>query len=151
MSAPPQQVPLQYVNPAVVHAPAPSVVVINQQPLPPPNSFFQKDLFSCCDNPGLCMCLTCVPYASCYVSNKVAESVGEGFCCHGFWAAFCDPLSARVRIRGMLRAKYNIQGNCCTDTMMHMFCSPCAIVQEVNEVVAREGANAPAMPCMSRQ
>ena len=146
----PQPIPMQYQPaplPTVVQVPGPTVVI--QTPAATTETFFRKDLFSCCDNVGLCLCVTFVPFASCHVSNKVAETVGEGFCCHGFCATFCDPISARVRIRGMLRAKYNIKGDCFTDSLYHMFCGPCAIVQEAIEVVER--GVAPNMPCMSRQ
>ena len=150
-NAPPQSVPMQYQYqpqpPAVVQVPGPTIVIQNQPPAS--DTLFKKDLFSCCDHAGLCLCVSFVPFAAPYISNKVAETVGEGFCCHGFCACFCDPLSARVRIRGMLRAKYNIKGDCFSDTMAHMFCGPCAIVQEVAELAER--GVAPDMPCMSRQ
>merc|ERR1712168_567542 len=150
-----QAVQLQYANTAAIAPPgvtvAPGVTVLSHTPQLPPaptSTFFRKDLFACFDNVGLCLCVTFVPFASCYVSNKVAETVGETFCCHGCCAC-CDPIHSRVRIRGMLRAKHGIQGDCFGDSVVHMFCGPCAIVQEVNEVVDR--GVAPDMPCMPRK
>jgi hypothetical protein len=40
-------------------------------------------------------------------------------------------------VRGRLRAKYAITGNCCTDCCVHYWCDPCAICQEYEELTTR--------------
>ncbi|CAG8632512.1 1148_t:CDS:2, partial [Acaulospora morrowiae] len=36
--------------------------------------------------------------------------------------------------RGEIRARYNIQGDGCTDCLTHTFCACCGLIQEAREV-----------------
>ena len=64
---PAQAIPMQQ-QPNVVHVTT-APTIVNVTPAAP--TMWRHDIFKCCDHVGLCLCVSFVPFASCYVSNKV--------------------------------------------------------------------------------
>jgi len=95
---------------------------------------FQKNLFQCFDNIGLCLLGTFCP---CYVNGKTAEAVGDEclLCCVGY--CFLDCIAGALT-RQKVRQYKGIQGSILEDLLIHCFCPCCAVIQDNAEM----GANA---------
>lgn len=51
--------------------------------------------------------------------------------------ALIKPYSPVPQLRNIVREGYHIDGNCCVDVFLGMFCGPCVICQHLNEVEDR--------------
>ncbi|VDI23070.1 Hypothetical predicted protein [Mytilus galloprovincialis] len=93
---------------------------------------FQHGLFGCFDDMKTCIIAYFVP---CYVFGKNAEKVGES-CVMCALALYVPGLNifAMTKIRGLIREQKGIEGSCCNDLLIYMFCGLCAIIQEAQEV-----------------
>ncbi|RUS85158.1 hypothetical protein EGW08_007062 [Elysia chlorotica] len=100
---------------------------------------FQHGLFGCFDNFGLCLITYFVP---CYTFGKTAEAVGESCCLCGlaYFVPILDIVSL-MSVRGKVRESRGIDGSCCGDLLTVLFCHPCALVQEAQEVSGPGGVS----------
>jgi Cys-rich protein (TIGR01571 family) len=113
---------------------------------------WSHDLCACGENCDLCLITFCCPALT---AGRNAEAQGEDFCCHATMT-FCGVgpfawLAAvfRAQVRGLIRESRGIevrskfsslsslvilidslQGGFCGDFCTHLFCAPCALVQE---------------------
>jgi len=71
------------------------------------------------------------------------EGVGDSCCCWCcLWVIaqhFALGWLVHCIERGKVRAKYDIESNCCVDLLCSWFCGCCAIAQEAREIKARSG------------
>ena len=74
------------------------------------------------------------PFDSAAISQPVIELMANGWGMLGV-----GMYTGRMRTR--LRNKYNIDGNECSDCMMHTIAGPCAHCQEANEIKYRSTMN----------
>jgi len=95
---------------------------------------FQHGLFGCFGN--CCVCI-CTWFCPCYVAGKIAEKVGESCLLCGL-ATLCPiaDIVTRFIIRGKVREQKGIPGSALMDCLVVLFCFPCAICQEAQEVGA---------------
>jgi Cys-rich protein (TIGR01571 family) len=95
---------------------------------------FQHGLFGCFDNCSVCIITYLVP---CYTAGKVAEKVGESFLLHCLltFVPIAD-IICRTIVRGKVRQQRNIEGSQISDCCLHLFCAPCALCQEAQEIGA---------------
>lgn len=124
-----------------------------------PPSSWHYDLVDC-DTPWKTACLSC--FCPCYVySENAHEIVGTNrvsncfmYCCMSYLIMCCGWSWLGCQNRAALRKKYNIrnlkhdsnteQGRCCvcadteSDCFVHLFCCPCALCQETNELEWRK-------------
>merc|ERR1711973_356446 len=107
-------------------------------------SEFKHGICGCCDNKNLCLLGCCLP---CYAIGKTAESADQNCLLFGLLALTPFNLCVGTYVRGLLREKYQIEGNVATDFLAHCCCSCCAIIQEAQEVTDRGDAPDGAM-CM---
>eukprot|EP01088_Endostelium_zonatum_P002613 TRINITY_DN13255_c0_g1_i2.p1 TRINITY_DN13255_c0_g1~~TRINITY_DN13255_c0_g1_i2.p1 ORF type:complete len:124 (-),score=7.39 TRINITY_DN13255_c0_g1_i2:100-447(-) len=49
------------------------------------------------------------------------------------WTLFC-PLCCALFVRGKIRSKYSIKGSMLVDSVVLLFCSPCAVSQQVTQM-----------------
>lgn len=96
---------------------------------------FQYGLFGCFSNIGLCVITFVAP---CYTAGKVAEKVGERFLPHFIITCFLPEIGdiLQAMVRQKIRLQKNIEGSLFKDFCIHLWCMPCALVQEANEVGA---------------
>lgn len=104
---------------------------------------WHHNLCDCCMDPYLCVSTCMYP---CGTFTDVAAFASDGkispeeacnnvmtyslmFCCFCYTCCF----------RRKLRKRFNIQGGCCEDFCTHVLCFYCALIQEWNEILAREG------------
>jgi len=50
----------------------------------------------------------------------------------GFYSLFC--VIVMTRLRGSVRARYNIQGSCFADCLLSWWCAPCTLTQMVGQL-----------------
>merc|ERR1712167_95077 len=113
--------------------------MMQQQPIVQPivvgnvlktNFHFSNEFCGCCSNPGLCL-LSC--FLPCIPVGQAAEAAGFGNC------AVCGVLSAFLFcpiaccVRGAVRRKRNIVGDCCGDCCAVFCCHVCAVTQMARE------------------
>jgi Cys-rich protein (TIGR01571 family) len=93
---------------------------------------WQHGLCGCFDDMKTCIIAYIVP---CYVFGKNAEIVGESciLCALAFYVPGLN-IFAETKVRGLIREKKGIDGSCFNDLLMWVFCWPCALIQEAQEV-----------------
>uniref|UniRef100_A0A6U3VYV6 Uncharacterized protein n=1 Tax=Octactis speculum TaxID=3111310 RepID=A0A6U3VYV6_9STRA len=137
---------------AVVKAAVVTATVVTAQPTANSGGAQEEkfaDLCSCFDDKGLCCFVCCCPACA---FGEIAEGADYGSCCLcGAAYSLCSVVSAATAIflcgwtvnfgcpltvsaRGALRRKYNIEGSCCMDCVMHCCCFTCATCQELKFV-----------------
>ncbi|KAB5534927.1 hypothetical protein DKX38_018131 [Salix brachista] len=98
------------------------------------------DCFS--DTPGCCLACWC----PCITFGRIAEITDKGATPCAFSGAIyvllllLFPGFARCYsccYRSKLRKQYMLEGNLCTDCLVHWFCQPCALCQEYSELKHR--------------
>jgi len=70
-------------------------------------------------------------FVPCYTFGKNSEQMGES--CLTYALSQLVPILniwCRTQIRGKIREQKGIEGTCMKDCLMHLFCGPCALVQE---------------------
>jgi Cys-rich protein (TIGR01571 family) len=93
-------------------------------------------------------CSTCLLafFCPCFAIGNNAEELGENkiLCCLGACALiyfFCPGyLCLRTILRGKVRERKNIDGGIVGDFCCVLFCEPCTLAQESNELNAPGGA-----------
>jgi len=108
---------------------------------------FTNGICGCTNNCGLCLLGYFCP---CYLTGKVAESVGKNCLLFGLLAITPIRLCSNALLRQAVREKYGIDGSIVSDVVCGCCCSLCASVQEGNEVVIK-GDAPPGTFCMSRE
>ena len=101
---------------------------------------WRHGLMGCFGNLGVCIITYFVP---CYTFGKNAEALGNGCCCHAL--LFLVPILniiLHVQQRGRIRDEKGIDGGCCGDALVSIFCMCCALIQEAQEVSDLDGAMA---------
>ncbi|ESP00582.1 hypothetical protein LOTGIDRAFT_203561 [Lottia gigantea] len=95
-------------------------------------SGWQHSIFGCFDNLGVCIITYFVP---CYTFARTSEQVGESCLLCGilYFIPLVD-IFAVVSVRGKVREHKGIGGSCLEDLLYHVFCHPCALVQEAQEM-----------------
>lgn len=100
-----------------------------------PPRMWSHGLFDCCQDCNLCMkgcfCPCCL-----YGENVEKFDASSCFCNCVLWLSlggYTTPIEAACR-RGAMRARYYIQGSEFEDFCVHLFCFPCAIIQESQEI-----------------
>jgi len=128
MQVAPQPVVMQ--QPTVMMAAAPTLVTVKTGPTP-----FTQGLCNCFINPGLCL-LAC--FMPCIPIGQAAEASGAGNCVICGILSCIPPLQLLVPccIRGQVRTKKQLVGDCCGDLCVFMCCYPCAVVQMAREIGA---------------
>ncbi|XXG81539.1 hypothetical protein AAC387_Pa09g2147 [Persea americana] len=117
---------------------APPPLHIQSQPQVP----WSTGLCDCCQDVGNC-CLTY--WCPCITFGRIADIVDRGSSSCGsagarymsLWMAFGTPSVYSCSYRTKLRAQFNLQGNQCTDCLIHCFCETCALCQEYRELTSR--------------
>jgi len=90
---------------------------------------------------GLCDCFSdckvlCVSWlcATCQIAYQIA-AVEEHECGCGDWIPVClCGFCCQVKVRGLIRQKYNIEGSGCGDCCTSMFCILCAVSQQTRQL-----------------
>eukprot|EP01029_Cantina_marsupialis_P022973 TRINITY_DN565_c0_g2_i4.p1 TRINITY_DN565_c0_g2~~TRINITY_DN565_c0_g2_i4.p1 ORF type:complete len:128 (+),score=19.36 TRINITY_DN565_c0_g2_i4:103-486(+) len=104
-------------------------------------------LFECFDNVDICLVTY---FAPCLTFGQTMDRVGSGpfllVACCSFVGLYC-PCSSH---RGMVRAKYGIQGDCLSDCLVMAFCGQCALCQMEAESLEREAMGSIACESMER-
>lgn len=101
------------------------------------NGDFEQKLFSCFDDPETCLiacCFPCVIYGKNHqrITQK-PDSIADA--CVYFWAVICGiTCCVGGSGRGAVRVVRGIDGGCCEDCCIHLWCSPCALTQEKLEL-----------------
>jgi len=114
----------------VVQQAAPAPIIINNNGnVLKTHYHFSNELCGCCSNPGLCL-LSC--FCPCIPVGQAAEAAGCGNCIVCATACFFFPAVACC-VRGAVRRKRNIVGDCCSDCCVLMCCQVCAISQMARE------------------
>ncbi|CAH1788383.1 unnamed protein product, partial [Owenia fusiformis] len=134
-----QQQPAQQQQEPIREQPAHAVVHKNQYGL----IDFQQGLFGCFNNCSLCVLTLFCP---CYVSGKVAESVGEHCLIYGI--ASVVPLFSwyfMADARGKVRNLKGIKGSFTQDYIYVIFCPCCSLVQSSREMRGDEVCQAQSM------
>merc|ERR1712224_696154 len=108
---------------------------------------FQNGLCGCTNNCGLCLMTY---FCHCYTAGKGAESVGKSCCIYGCLSMTPLIICSNVIVRGAIREKYGIGGSLLGDVFAHWCCTLCAMVQEGQEVIAKNDMP-PGAICMSRE
>mmetsp|Transcript_827 Transcript_827/g.1827 ORF Transcript_827/g.1827 Transcript_827/m.1827 type:complete len:114 (-) Transcript_827:4122-4463(-) len=90
-------------------------------------------------NLKICLLVSCVPCGYCWVQSYSASYVSgepqlKRFCLVLLLSCLGAGLNRR-RVRQM----FLIEGNLCSDCLMHWFCCLCAATQEYREVMRRVG------------
>eukprot|EP01029_Cantina_marsupialis_P022974 TRINITY_DN565_c0_g2_i5.p1 TRINITY_DN565_c0_g2~~TRINITY_DN565_c0_g2_i5.p1 ORF type:complete len:135 (+),score=30.36 TRINITY_DN565_c0_g2_i5:92-496(+) len=99
-------------------------------------------LFDCFSSMDVCLITYFCP---CVTFGKTMERMGSGPC---ILVACCScPSTAH---RGMVRAKYGIQGDCLSDCLVMAFCGQCALCQMEAESLEREAMGSIACESMER-
>lgn len=104
---------------------------------------FTYGLCGCFDNVGVCILTFLVP---CYTVGKTADALGDS-------CLFCGavyplmPCVVGASLRARIREKKNIDGDSLHDCLVHLFCPPCAAVQDHREIAYVQAA---AGMCMAR-
>ena len=83
-------------------------------------------LFSCYEDPRLCIYAFCVP---CYVVGRNAQDLGDDCLLYGI--AGCGGCDTTMRWR--IREKHGIPGSMLMDLLTHTVCWRCAIYQEAKQ------------------
>ncbi|KAK6180287.1 hypothetical protein SNE40_012472 [Patella caerulea] len=98
---------------------------------------WQHSILGCFDNMGICIITYFVP---CYTFGKNSEQVGESCILCGllYFIPVVD-LVALVSVRGKVRQQSNIPGSCFGDLLAVIFCHPCALAQEAQELQGSGG------------
>ncbi|KAG0621052.1 hypothetical protein M758_4G264700 [Ceratodon purpureus] len=119
-------------------------------PTSPSNSFYSNrkmddwhyDLCDCCTDPCLCIETFCYP---CETFTLVAKRVSDGktsqdsacaqLAFHSLYGGCCCYTCC---IRGKVRQRFNIEGDCFSDYWTHVCCCCCAVLQEFHELRFQE-------------
>ncbi|KAI3945615.1 hypothetical protein MKW92_032096 [Papaver armeniacum] len=109
------------------------------QPQPQPLVPWSTGLCGCFDDCSNC-CLTC--WCPCITFGQTSEILDRGSSACGVNGALytlitaltycCCIYSCTYRVK--FRKTYNLEGNNCTDCLIHCFCEPCALCQEYREL-----------------
>ena len=109
---------------------APAPIIINNGVQQKAAFHFTNEFCGCCSNPGLCV-LSC--FVPCIPVGQAAEAVGFGNCavCGVASAFLFCPIACCVR--GAVRRKRNIVGDCCGDCCAVFCCPVCSVTQMARE------------------
>jgi len=113
----------------IVHQAAPAPIIINNGNVLKTNYHFSNEMCGCCSNPGLCLLSLFCP---CVPVGQAAEAADCGNCMVCAIACLCFPPVACC-VRGAVRRKRNIVGDCCSDACAVFCCQVCAISQMARE------------------
>ncbi|KAJ5575067.1 hypothetical protein N7450_008966 [Penicillium hetheringtonii] len=102
-------------------------------------------LFDCCSPGTLCLtscCLPCLTYGK--TQTRIKDSSLQGFSYINGPCAIWSFLSLgamqwimQTITRGEMREQYGIEGSCCGDCCVSVFCGCCALIQEEKEAELR--------------
>ena len=104
---------------------------------------WKNGICGCFGNCGMCIVTWFVP---CYTLGKTAEAVGENCLLCGL--LLFVPLAnivAPILVRGKVREAKGIAGSIVGDFCVHLFCGPCALCQEYQEMYPDSQASAQAI------
>lgn len=98
---------------------------------------FQNHTCGCLGNIKLCLATYFCP---CVIAGKIAESVGQNCLVYGCLAITPCGIFTRAKTREAIREKYGIGGSLPMDCACHWCCGLCSIVQEGQEIMAKNDA-----------
>ena len=102
---------------------------------------WKSHLFGCFTNIPATLCaFCCFPHGHCclhlYASTKAMNSCLTPYC----MIFYCGVLGHAFN-RERIRLYYNIEGHCCLDCIVWVYCPCCAGIQECSEVKRRENSS----------
>ncbi|RZC58265.1 hypothetical protein C5167_005564 [Papaver somniferum] len=109
------------------------------QPQPQPLVPWSTGLCGCFDDCSNC-CLTC--WCPCITFGQISEILDRGSSACGVNGALYTLIAILTgcswvyscMYRSKFRKTYNLEGNSCTDCLIHFCCEPCALCQEYREL-----------------
>lgn len=128
----------------------PTAVVVSPLASRNPKAW-RNELCDCCAPPGGCGNCCCSFFCmSCKYGSIAGTLEAQDVCCGGNGCGSCClycvldalviiPLSCvlRMQARDAIRSKYHLEEDGCSTCCIVLFCGPCALAQEYNEVVSR--------------
>jgi Cys-rich protein (TIGR01571 family) len=102
---------------------------------------FDEALFGCMRSKRETLIICLVPCAACYYQSKATSEVTANSRTSTFLWPFLGLCIGAGYNRKRIREAFLLQGNMWSDTFIHLFCSSCAVTQEIREVRRRVEEN----------